>query len=829
MKRTHSGTCRFLLLGGLSLTLIVGRSVSAQASGQPLQIAIASSDGSYTIGTPGASHATLHAGIAVQLDGRWMESSKYPRHVVKTAMVSDDLGNAKEWAVTFSGLNGEPDLTYHLRAYPDKPYADIRVVVHNSTAKPVSVQSIRTVAAVGKSILDLNAPAARDRVLSDSFSEDRPNITIHDLGDAKDGMHRGVGSQLIYNQQSQESLFLGALTSDRFVTILRVHVNSNTTDPQISAFEVDSTGTTELETDQWGSLSRADPEDKLPLELTVAPGAKLSSERLLLSLNKDYHQQLDTYGSLIRQLHHARVKATTPIGWWSWTAYYFGLNEGTALTNAQWEAQHLKALGYDFFHIDEGYQYARGEYSTPDARVFPQGLAGMERQVTNLGLVPGIWTAPFEVSERSWVYQNHPDWLVQNAKGKPIHIGWVTHHNDRLFVLDCTNPGAQQYLQRTYSTLVHAWGIRYIKMDFMDDSAVEGHYYRPNTTAMEAQQTGLRIIRKTVGDHVLLDKDGSVMLNPVGYVDFGRISQDTGHTFSSSKDAATGIAARYYMNRTFFVSDPDAFSVSAQTVSDQSWHGGQRPLTADEARVSIALSAVSGGMYEIGDDLPTLGAEPERLALVQNIDLISMARLGHASTPIDLMTYLPQDEQPSIFLLRESPRQNILSIFNWTDGPRTHSIQLPTLGLSAKGTYSISDVFDQKPISALDTSTLQVHQPAHSVRMFKIIDTAIPAQAPSVHAQHASSGKAGETLTFSANSEDSKTPTLSYQWDFGDGVSLEGMHVMHAYTHAGTYQVKVVAMGLDGRNGEDSFPLTVSGSISTRFSPAENRRYHTNP
>ena len=128
----------------------------------------------------------------------------------------------------------------------------------------------------------------------------------------------------------------------------------------------------------------------------------------------------------------------------------------------------------------------------------------------------------------------------------------------------------------------------------MEDSAVEGYYYVPNTTALEAQRIGIETIRKAVGEHVLLDKDGCELLNPVGLVDAGRISQDTGHTFSSSKDAATGIAARYYMNRNYFIADPDAFTVSAQTVDDQSWHGGQHPLTLDEAKVSIALSAVSG-------------------------------------------------------------------------------------------------------------------------------------------------------------------------------------------------------------------------------------------
>ena len=152
----------------------------------------------------------------------------------------------------------------------------------------------------------------------------------------------------------------------------------------------------------------------------------------------------------------------------------------------------------------------------------------------------------------------------------------------------------------------------------MDDSAVEGFYFKPHTTALEAQRTGLAVIRDAVGNAVLLDKDGSVMLNPVGFVDEGRISNDSGHCFNCTKGLATGIAARYYMNHNFYTSDPDAFMVSTRRDSPQ-WHDDNPPLTLDEARVSIAISAVSGGMYEIGDNLPALssGIDAERLALVK--------------------------------------------------------------------------------------------------------------------------------------------------------------------------------------------------------------------
>ena len=822
-RQVDGAACRIAIIGILMLACLPGARLNAQSKDTSLEMKVSSAHGSYTLGAARAEVATLHAGVAAEIDGHWIQSKDYPSHAVKTSTVTDDLGAAQELTVTFSGLKGEPDLIYRLRVYPNRPFADIQVFVENTTAKSIDVEAIRPVAATGDPILNLDGPAASDRILSDSFSEDRPNITIRDFGMFEDGSHnlyRAVGSQLVYNRKSHESFFAGVLTSDRFLTILRIHVAGEGAAKHIAAYEVDSTGTTEEE--EQNSLQESGPEDRVMLQLPVAPGAQLSSERLLLSIASDYRRQLETYGSIIGKLHHARVSAPTPMGWWSWTAYYFGLNEGAALTNAQWEAQHLKQLGYDFFHIDEGYQYARGEYTTPNATQFPSGLAPLERKVTGLGLVPGIWTAPFEVSERSWVYQNHPDWLIHNAQGRPIHAGWVVNHKDRLFMLDCTNPGAQQYLRQTYSTLAHVWGIRYIKLDFMDDSAIEGDYYRPHTTAMEAQRIGLGIIRSAVGDTVLLDKDGSVMLNPVGYVDFGRISQDTGHTFSASRDAASGMAARYYMNRNFFVADPDAFTVSKQTVDDQSWHGGTRPLTLDEVKVSIALAAVSGGMFEIGDDLPTLGADPKRLALVENQDLIDMARLGRSSTPLDLMSYLPQDRQPSIFLLKESRRQSILTIFNWTETPRTHMVSLASLGLQGNGPYTVTDVFDKNIVS--NSNSITIRQPSHSVRVLKIIDTAIRAEAPSIRTQHPSSAKIGETVAFTADSILSEAPAISYRWDFGDGVSLSGARASHAYTHAGKYLVTLRATGLDGPSAEDKFPVAVAGSMSTRFLPAEIHR-----
>lgn len=784
--------------------------------------------GAYTIRSKENRRSWLTATFGAEVNHHWLRASDYPQHAITASSLNEQSGAVSMLTLTYGGLSGQPELVCNIRLRPEADFAEIEVSVRNSTSAPVTVQTIRAVEGQS-SFLALDGPASADRVLSDSFSEDRPNMALHDLADVTDGMHRAVGSQLLYNRQSRQSLFLGALTSEKWLTVLRLRVDEKS--KNITGYEVDSTGTTELAKDN--SLQESLAEDQIELSLPVDPGQSLASERLMASLSSDYHAQLETYGETIRQLHAARVTAPTPMGWWSWTAYYFGLTEGPALTNAEFLSAHLLDLGYDFFHIDEGYQYARGDYTSIVSYKYPHGMKSLEGKARGLGLTPGIWTAPFEVSERSSVYVNHKDWLVHNAAGKPIHAGWVLTPPevpaalDQLYVLDTTNPAAQQYLRETYTTLVRDRGIRYIKMDFMDDSAIEGYYYRPNTTALEAQRIGLKIIRDTVGDDVLLDKDGSPMLNPVGLVDMGRISCDTGHTFDASRDADPGIAARYYMNRNFFVSDPDAFSVSHLAYAAQQDHGGERALTLDEAQVAVALAAVSGGMFEIGDDLPTLFLNADRMALLQNLDLLNMVRYGHAAKPLDLMSYAPEDAMPSIFLLRESKRQSILAVFNWTEKERAHEFSLADLTADQRfGAHNtITDIFAEGKVLSQNQPGFSVKQPPHSVRMLKIVDTSLSPSAPAVDAQVPEKIETGKPASFSAQNGDNSVPALSYHWDFGDGTSAKGASVTHSFTHSGQFTVRLTAQGIEGAPFEKNFKVSAEGVIDTTFRPEIYERY----
>jgi len=778
-----------------------------------LSMVVQPGDGTYDVRTGNGGHSIFHARVAAEIDHKWVKSTDYPKHEIAQSSFEDALGHGQKITVTSSGLPKLPDLAYTLAIYEGRDFGVIEAEVQNHAGNPVTIQSIRSVEAIGNKIIDLGGPQSADRVLSDSFSEDWPPLQIYDLGKAPQGMHRAVGSQLIYNRESKESVFFGALTSNRFLTIIHLQTQSSSSDaPGVVSYTVDSTGTTEIQaTDPESGLREGSPENLIELSVPLFAGESVASERVMFAAGKDYYSQLDNYGAVIRELHHSRVSSDNLLGWWSWTAYYTKITQGTALTNAQWLAEHLKGLGYDYFHFDLGYGYSRGEYATPNASQFPRGMLDLTHRICRLGLEVGVWTAPFEVGERAWIYEHHKDWLVHNAHGDPISIGDAEEvKGERLFVLDVTHPDAQEYLRQTYRTLVREWGARYIKLDFMDNTAIEGYYHRPNTTALEAQRIGLEIIRKTVGEDVLLDKDGSPMLNPVGLVDEGRISQDTGHTFLRSKEAGPGIAARYYMHRNFFITDPDAFTVSRQLLEERTI---EAPVTLNEAQVSIALAAVSGGMFEIGDDLPTLGSDPERLALVRNPDLLAMAKLGRAALPLDLMTYADKDAQPSVFLLREDHHQSMLAVFNWTEQPSFRTFTFSDLKLSAGHSYKLFDSLAQDQPLAIDNQTLRLdNQPGHSVKVIKIIDTSIRMAAPSIALQVPSQAKTGEEIEFSSIVSKDGAPALACHWDFGDGVVTDGAILTHAYTTAGNYTVRFTAEGLDGKSAEKTLSIAVSGS-----------------
>ena len=264
--------------------------------------------------------------------------------------------------------------------------------------------------------------------------------------------------------------------------------------------------------------------------------------------------------------------------------------------------------------------------------------------------------------------------------------------------------------------------------------------------------------------------------------------------------------------------NPDAFTVSRQMIEERRM---QAPLTLSEAQASITLAAVSGGMFEIGDDLPTLGSAPERLSLLTNPDLLQMVKLGRTALPLDLLTYSSEDGQPAVFLLHEDQRQAMLVVFNWTEKPRSHVFTLPELALSPHHSYLLTDVFHREDHLSVNGGAIKIDRlAAHSVRLIKIIDESIPA-APSISVTAPQGWAVGEDLRFAGIVTNQSVPALVYHWDFGDGVVTDGATATHTYTHAGTFKAHLTVEGVDGVFYQHIFPVAITGNAA--LSPP--RRY----
>jgi alpha-galactosidase len=203
-----------------------------------------------------------------------------------------------------------------------------------------------------------------------------------------------------------------------------------------------------------------------------------------------------------------------------------------------------------------------------------------------------------------------------------------------------------------------------------------------------------------------------------------------------------------------------------------------------------------------------------------------VAKIGKASTPLDLMTYDPENEQPSVFFLQETPHQSILTVFNWTKTPRSHTLKLSDLGLNPDHKLSAFDVLNGNAPILLSHGAVQFeNQSAESVRVIKLIDDDAPPSPPNVKARVPSTANAGVAFHVSAQTEPNSVPAIGYKWDFGDGITATGSHLAHTYTQAADFTIRLTVDAIDGLPAMQTFTVKVTGKLKAFPNLTNNRRF----
>ncbi|WP_446033677.1 glycoside hydrolase family 36 protein [Streptomyces olivaceus] len=227
--------------------------------------------------------------------------------------------------------------------------------------------------------------------------------------------------------------------------------------------------------------------------------------------------------------------------WCSWYAYYEGITEkqlGADIAD-------LGALPFDVVQVDDGWERIVGDWEANDK--FPSGMRALAGRITDAGLRPGLWLAPFILLPDSRTARERPELLLRDADGAPVVAGhnWDTGY----WALDLTSPAAQEHLRETIRRVVHEWGFTYLKLDFLQGGAVPGARFA-DVGREEAYRTGLRIIREAAGPDAYLLASGAPLLPSLGLADGVRSGPDVAPMWEhyATRDPSDALARNAVVN-----------------------------------------------------------------------------------------------------------------------------------------------------------------------------------------------------------------------------------------------------------------------------------------
>ena len=161
-------------------------------------------------------------------------------------------------------------------------------------------------------------------------------------------------------------------------------------------------------------------------------------------------------------------------GYASWYNHYTDINEaritndlaGLLSTDNFIKNYFLDRDRPAIFQIDDGWERAVGEWEVNERR-FPRGLGALAARITDAGLVPGLWLAPFLVTRKSRVFHENPSWLLRDGGGKPVSAGWNPNWDGMFYCLDLSREDVRDHLRRLVEKVIYRWGFRYLKLDFL--------------------------------------------------------------------------------------------------------------------------------------------------------------------------------------------------------------------------------------------------------------------------------------------------------------------------------------------------------------------------
>ncbi|MGD0009958.1 MAG: alpha-galactosidase [Terriglobia bacterium] len=438
-----------------------------------------------------------------------------------------------------------------------------------------------------------------------------------------------------------------------------------------------------------------------------------------------------------------------PMVWDSWSSYYDQVREEDIVRNTDWIAANLKAYGYQYVQVDDGYDRGpQGEHywiEKWDQRKFPHGPKWLTDYIKSKGLQAGVWLVP---NAYAGAVEQHPDWYLRYKKDGKIILDYDAP------ALDSTNPEVLDFLKREF-TILDDWGFDYYKFDGEHDflKYVPGvdldRIADKSVDPIVAYRNRLKVIRDTLGPHRFIEGcPAGTPLDGIGYFNSYYTGEDPYNSWLGMYVIFSSINANAFLNHLAVYVMPGEMDVEApmsvaEALKRRPAHVVETARTREdslqgfgttqaEARTVLSYVALSGVVYSLGSLVAEL--PPERVKLLKMtlptmpilpVDLFSR---GTDMPMWDIFKHTTPDEYihnyPEILDLKvnaPSGVYDVAGLTNWRSWPTQRTLSFTDkLGLNPEGSYIVFDFWGQKVLGVFkgrmdvtidphDTRVLLIH------------------------------------------------------------------------------------------------------------------------
>lgn len=170
------------------------------------------------------------------------------------------------------------------------------------------------------------------------------------------------------------------------------------------------------------------------------------------------------------QAYHTLYRTRLARGYWrdrerpilvnNWEATYFDFNEEKIISLAE----KAKELGIELLVLDDGWFGKRNDDTSSlgdwyvNLEKLPNGISGLSKKVTDMGISFGLWIEPEMVNKDSDLYRAHPEYMLATPNRN------ISHGRNQ-YILDFSKKEVIDYIYAMLEKVISESKISYIKWD----------------------------------------------------------------------------------------------------------------------------------------------------------------------------------------------------------------------------------------------------------------------------------------------------------------------------------------------------------------------------